>query len=168
MTVDHSAIGRKSRRKGKSFEQTIALFMSGIFGETWRTTRNSGRTDVPGDVYCMSARSNFMVECKHRQDWTVSSIMKGNKSFETEFEKVAQEWRDAQRGDQALGMILFFKDPLGLWALVKCDGMDVLPLPYWRSVVMFRDSRGREWSLIPPELFDDEAGIKARRQIMYG
>lgn len=71
-----SAIGRRSRAKGKRFERRVAALLREWTGADWQTTRNSGRTDLKGDVYvpdCPEA-DGILVECKDRKAWTLKAV----------------------------------------------------------------------------------------------
>ena len=74
-----SKVGKRSRRKGKVYERKVAALLREATGVDWQTTRNSGRTDLKGDVYCLeSRRDEALVECKDREYWTIANLMKGS------------------------------------------------------------------------------------------
>jgi len=75
--TDWSSVGRKSRRKGKAFEQEVARYLTAVSGEKFTSTRNSGRTDLKGDIYCMSTPSRWVVECKDRK-LSIKALMSGS------------------------------------------------------------------------------------------
>jgi hypothetical protein len=88
---DWSKIGRKSRVKGKVYERDIAAMLREITGLDWQTTRNSGRTDLKGDVYCLNATSTAVIECKDRVGFQPLCMLQGNCSYVDEIENVRQE-----------------------------------------------------------------------------
>lgn len=63
MTIDHSAIGRRSKRKGKTWERAVAQLLRPIFGEQcargWQSRNGREDCDVKGSPY--------WIECKHGQ-----------------------------------------------------------------------------------------------------
>ena len=71
-----------SRRKGKSFECWCARYFTQWTGLEWQTTRNSGRTDLKGDIYCVSRPDLLLiVECKHRKEYSVHAMLKPTEAF---------------------------------------------------------------------------------------
>lgn len=77
-----SQIGKRNRRVGKEFERVIARKLREVSGLDWQSTRNSGRTDLKGDVYCVNNRiygERILIECKNRDDMGVINLLKGNK-----------------------------------------------------------------------------------------
>jgi hypothetical protein len=71
-----------SRRKGKSFERWCASYFTNLTGLKWETTRNSGRTDLPGDIYCVDRPDlPVFVECKFRSAYTAHAMLKPTKAF---------------------------------------------------------------------------------------
>ena len=71
-----------SRRKGKSFECWCARYFTQWTGLKWETTRNSGRTDLKGDIYCVSCPDlPLIVECKHRKEYSVHAMLKPTEAF---------------------------------------------------------------------------------------
>lgn len=78
-----SQTGRFSRRKGKRFENWVARYFTQWTGLKWETTRNSGRTDLKGDIYCLSRPDlPLVVECKHRKEYSVHAMLKPTKAFQ--------------------------------------------------------------------------------------
>lgn len=117
--AQQSKVGRRSRRKGKKLECMVAAWLRVNTRWEWETTRNSGRTDLKGDVYCLShhdVNTHVVIECKHRQSWTTADVVKGNKTYTREFEDVVNKWHET-----AAQLLIFFrKDSFGLWvAIVK-------------------------------------------------
>ncbi len=97
-----SAIGRRSRRKGKAFERTIARMLRDFSGDNWQTTRNSGRTDLAGDVYPVDIGCSSVHECKDRKDWSVFDLLKSNLGYTKEREKVIRELLSKAEDDPSL------------------------------------------------------------------
>jgi Holliday junction resolvase len=108
--VDWSKIGRKSRRKGKSFECQLARILTANTGVEWITSRNSGRTDVPHDVFCpkhFPHKGRWVIEAKHRKNLTFTDVIKRNKSY-LDF--------IAEMGGKEWAVLVFRKDQYGIWA----------------------------------------------------
>ena len=100
-----SQIGRMSRRKGKSFENWVARYFSKWTNLEWRTTRNSGRTDLKGDIYCVSRPElQLVVECKNDKKYSVHAMLKPTKAFKDLFKKYAL-WNH----------IIIVKNETGVW-----------------------------------------------------
>lgn len=77
-----SQVGKFSRRKGKSFERWCARYFTQWTGLKWETTRNSGRTDLKGDIYCLSRPDlPLVVECKNDKRYSVHAMLKPTKAF---------------------------------------------------------------------------------------
>lgn len=111
--AEQSKIGRRSRRRGKKFERVVAGSYRDWFGNNWQTNRNSGRTDLPGDIYCVDRASMVFVECKHRQNWSVGDILRHNKGYWAEMEKVLGEWKEVVSSYPHAH--IWRKDEHGLW-----------------------------------------------------
>ncbi len=109
-----SKIGRKSRRKGKCFERELARYFTSWFGAKWETTRNSGRTDLPGDIYCPTRPIQVCVEAKHRKTWTLSAIARNNTAYRKELDKVIREW-EKDHSEAYPVLWVFCKNADGLW-----------------------------------------------------
>lgn len=92
--TDWSKIGRSSRRKGKKYECVIAGMLRDVTGLNWQSTRNSGRTDLKGDVYCVNdptSQTGSVIECKNRDGFQPLSMLQGNVSYVAEMAKVRTE-----------------------------------------------------------------------------
>lgn len=96
-TPDWSRIGRKSRRKGKKYETTIAGCLRECMGLNWQTTRNSGRTDLKGDLYCLDRADFVVVECKDRETFQPLCMLQENAGFVNELDKVRSETKGQGR-----------------------------------------------------------------------
>jgi len=119
-----SKVGKRSRRKGKRFEQQISRFLSECTAAIFTSTRNSGRTDLPGDVYCVDERyeDKFVHECKHRESMSAHHMLMGNKAYSDEMDKV--EYDFASRGQKYEGLIIWRKDEIGLWVYMTMYGTE--------------------------------------------
>jgi len=106
-----SQVGKMSRRKGKSFERWCARYFTQWTGLKWETTRNSGRTDLRGDIYCVS-RPNLplIVECKHDKRYSVHAMLKPTKAFA---DMVAIHF--ARRDKLDTKLVLLIKNETGIW-----------------------------------------------------
>ncbi|KKM26713.1 hypothetical protein LCGC14_1582040 [marine sediment metagenome] len=105
-----SQIGKMSRRKGKTFERWCARYFTTWTGIKWETTRNSGRTDLKGDIYCMQyPYLSLIVECKHRKTYSVHAMLKPTLAFE----KMIDESRSKLLQGQFL--IFIVKNDTGVW-----------------------------------------------------
>lgn len=135
---DWSAVGRRSRRKGKRFEQEIARYLTEVSGFAFTSTRNSGRTDLKGDVYCVSNPRLAVVECKDRK-LSIKSLMSGVAWLDQALDKLRVE------ADGADVRLMF----------AKADGIVFVHGDFrsYRSLLRYRechdgevkDARGRVW-----------------------
>lgn len=123
-----SQIGRASRRKGKAFERWCARYFTKWTGLKWETTRNSGRTDLKGDIYAVSRPDlPLIVECKDDKRYTVHAMLKPTKAF---VETMSYIRLDRLRyGDN---LIIIVKNPTGVWVhqeinnILAGDASDVI------------------------------------------
>lgn len=109
-----SEVGRRSRRKGKAFEQLVARHLSEVSGHQFTSTRNSGRTDLKGDVYSPRYADLLVIECKDRA-LSIRSLMTGCSWLDG---AIAKAEREAGAGNAA---IMF----------VKADGVVFIHGPDW-------------------------------------
>ena len=106
----HSQIGKHSRRKGKAFECQMARYFTAWTGTKWETTRNSGRTDLNGDIYAVEYPDMKMViECKHRASYTVHAMLKPTKAFTDMIKETLAKIRDDQY------VVFIIKNETGIW-----------------------------------------------------
>ena len=107
MSRTASQIGKLSRRKGKSFECWCARYFTQWTGLEWQTTRNSGRTDLKGDIYCLSRPDlPLIVECKHRKEYSVHAMLKPTKAFADMVHSII---------NKGLFVIIIVKNETGVW-----------------------------------------------------
>ena len=114
-----SQVGKMSRRKGKQFEREIAKFFTEWTDVKWETTRNSGRTDLIGDIY-MPSKPLFpmVVECKHRRNFTVHAMIKPTKAFQDMLDAVQAKWlNEAKRSI----LVIIIKNETGVWATARAS-----------------------------------------------
>lgn len=113
MTQKQSATGRKSRRKGKRFEREVAYIFTKATGRKWETTRNSGRTDLKGDIYCPEVpdMQQVIIECKHRKKLSMTSLVKFNKSVKDVIEKTCNDMIESHH---VLQCVVVFKTDFGI------------------------------------------------------
>jgi len=151
-----------SRRKGKSFEREIARYFTEWTGIKWETTRNSGRTDLKGDIYCPSI-PNFplIVECKHRSAYSVHAMLKPTKTFMRMISDVLKKWLNDLDDDSDIMIIV--KNETGIWATVrrKVSSKRINKLFETRNqnIRMFSVS-GITWYELSTFYTDDYAGLK--------
>lgn len=113
--TDWSRVGRKSRRKGKSHEREIARVLRKSTSCEWLTTRNSGRTDLGGDVYSPGGMcDNVMFECKHRKSWKMSDMVLGNSEYVHELTKVLCDWGARP---EYVALVVIIKNDVGMWVM---------------------------------------------------
>ncbi|MCK5612609.1 hypothetical protein KAR91_62635 [Candidatus Pacearchaeota archaeon] len=121
-----SETGKMSRRKGKAFECFCARYFTAWTGLDWQTTRNSGRTDILGDIYCVARPDmNMVIECKHRKAYSVHAMLKPTKAFED----MIEESRTKLSGDQYLVFIV--KNETGIWMSETLVGKRDLTYTTW-------------------------------------
>ena len=110
-----SQIGRGSRRKGKRFEVWCANYFTQQTGLKWETTRNSGRTDLKGDIYCVSRPDlSFVVECKNDKHYSVHAMLKPTKKFAS---MVCDLYARPVHKEKRL--IIIVKNDTGVWVLMN-------------------------------------------------
>lgn len=139
-----SQVGKMSRRKGKSFERWVARYFSKWTGLKWETTRNSGRTDLRGDIYCVSRPDlPLVVECKHRKEYSAIAMIKSNKAI-------------IKLITDNLGKMLIVKNDVGIWVF---ENEPLHPGQYYCDSIC---SGGNRWFRLG-ELVDFEVeGVKFR------
>lgn len=141
---DWSAIGRRSKRKGKTYERKIAGLLSEFTGVNFRKTPGSGgfnkqgvvikQESFCGDVICDRADFKFCVEAKNRDTFNFHSLLVNpNTSAFSEWWHQCLE--DAKSVD--LLPIMFFKPELGEdFVALTSAGVDALELPApWPTIV---------------------------------
>lgn len=146
--TDWSKTGRRSRRKGKRFECQIARLLTEWTGGKWETTRNSGRTDLKGDVYCPGNRAydSVLVECKDRKTFTVAAMVKGLKSVENQLEGIYQRYLD-NYPKPCNRLLIFIKTDAGVF--VNATSYRLTPAPLDSNVIIYGFSTlNRYWTSI--------------------
>lgn len=93
------------------------------FGGNWQTTRNSGRTDLPGDIYCEDVHVPIVVECKHRTSWGLDQIIRNTKEYRKSLGEVLTTYRDA-RNDLWRYLHVWRKDVHGMWVMGWREGVE--------------------------------------------
>lgn len=147
---DWSKVGRKSRRKGKKFECEIAGLLRHWTGEDWQSTRNSGRTDLPGDIYCLSRPTLVSVECKDRKCWMTRDLLLGNVGYVNEMRKVLYEHDRFCERNGNRPLVVVAKNPLFGYFITAPRGNYGTPLfgpdqDDWPGLVC---SLGHRWYLL--------------------
>ena len=152
-TTDWSKVGRKSRRKGKKYETMIAGCLRECTGLNWQTTRNSGRTDLKGDLYCLDRADFVVVECKDRESFQPLAMLQENAGFTDELAKVRSE-------TQGQGRVVIFSKVRLLGELVGVlydpEGRDVddFLIDEQRTAII---AGGVKWRLVRDGLTCNEA-----------
>ena len=135
--VDHSAVGRRSKRKGKTYERRTAKLLSEATGVGFRKTPGSGGFNKQGgvqirdemfcgDVICDQPDFAFCVESKNRKTFSFTGILKNpdTAAFTSWWYQCCQD-----AGEVGLLPILFFKpDNQADFIAVDKRGMDQLGL----------------------------------------
>jgi len=150
--VNWSKIGKHSRRKGKKFEQDIARMLRLGMGENWQTTRNSGRTDIKGDIYC-SKYPFIMIECKHRKSFSLRSMVQKNGLFQKAVIYIIDEFNKFFTNSSIL--IIFLKNETGLWVMVDFSNSSILNEMYIISDIQIIEN-GRIWQWLGKNITSDE------------
>lgn len=84
---DASAVGRRSKRKGKTYEARVASLLTEFTKVPFRRVPNSGGFNksggvvvaeqvFTGDVFCDNPAFRYSVEAKHRQDISLTALLK--------------------------------------------------------------------------------------------
>ena len=111
MKRTQSQIGKHSRRKGKKFENWCARYFSQWTGLKWSSTRNSGRTDLKGDIFCVSRPDlPLVVECKHDKRYSVHAMLKPTKAWTDMIIKC-----NAKLPLQTPDFVVVVKNDTGIW-----------------------------------------------------
>lgn len=143
---DWSKIGKASRAKGKVFERIVRRWLAQVWpGGEWLTTRNSGRTDIKGDVF--NADHDIMVECKDRKTWTKERLWMGQ--MQNEINEILDEWLEDSPN---LQLIIVFRESkfvwvTGFWRLKPSDNFKtdrVLSLGYTESEIQILKRLGKD------------------------
>jgi hypothetical protein len=138
---DWSKIGRRSRRKGKRFECEVAAVLREWSGWRWDTTRNSGRTDLKGDVYAvLHGDRSPLIECKNRKISLKSFLTSPPAWLEAERVRVMET-------AEALGL------PLAMF-FIKVEGL------MFFSVVYVLPVRTNDWWWIRNAQLDNPRGVR--------
>lgn len=85
--IDHSKIGRRSKRKGKRYESRVAKLLTDFTKVNFRKIPSSGGFNkfggvvvakhvFTGDVCCDNSSFKYSVEAKNRQDINIATIIK--------------------------------------------------------------------------------------------
>ena len=110
MSKEQSRIGRLSRRKGKAFECLMARYFTKVTGEKWSSTRNSGRTDLKGDIYNTECPDlNLVVECKHDKNYSVHAMLLPTKAFSNMIDEVKNKCPKNH------WLMIIIKNDTGIW-----------------------------------------------------
>jgi len=149
-----SQIGKMSRRKGKQFERWCAGHFTKFTGLLWQTTRNSGRTDLKGDIYCVDYPDlPVVIECKNDKRYTAHAMLKPTKEF----------WDMVHCTRSKIGnkiLIIILKNETGIWILSEPDifnyiiHYDMISTAYCGRWVKIEDIKdGEIWALEPRILY---------------
>ncbi len=159
--TDWSKTGRKSRRKGKRFECEVARLLTEWTDDKWETTRNSGRTDLKGDVYCPGKRKydSVLVECKDRKTFTVVAMVKGLKSMENQLQGIDQRYLD-NYPEPCNRLLIFVKTDAGVFVSAASGRLTSTPLDsniitygfstlnrYWTSIDFIEHPKLRDFMI---------------------
>lgn len=85
--IDRSKIGKKSKRKGKTYERRCAKILIDYTGINFRSTPASGGFNKQGgvtireelfcgDLICDNPNFRFCVEAKNRQEFSITALLK--------------------------------------------------------------------------------------------
>ena len=151
---DWSSVGRASKDKGKRFERAIAALLSDVSGEDWQRSRNSGRTDIPGDVYRVDEPSYpVVVECKNRVSWSLKDRIKANAAYHKNLQEVLNTANLLDSRFRVLNVLC--KDEAGVWVAQWRLNLDKTPRPveqsrspYASDLPVLRDGLFVDWVLI--------------------
>jgi len=90
--------GKKSKRKGASFEHHIAKLFSSYFGCSVRRTPGSGgwatvgEFGPRGDLVFASRRAPYHVECKKHEGWDLSDLITGVRAGDKTVTNSLEKW----------------------------------------------------------------------------
>lgn len=148
MATDYSAVGRKSKRKGASFELKTAKALGAWWEDEFQRTPASGGlrwksdNNVIGDIVASpSSRFPFVVECKHREgNWTLESLVIGKHEIKDWWAQVVE---DGRRGHKT-PLLMFTRNYAETFVMIpfKQEVYDTLvdkDLPVMRTHVKYTD-----------------------------
>jgi hypothetical protein len=113
--------GKKSKRKGASFEKTVAGLFSAYFGCSVRRTPGSGGWATVGDfgprgdlVFAIT-RAPYHVECKKHEGWELEDLITFKRGVDTTSTNSVEKWwkqtiRD--RPEKKIPMLVFARNGL--------------------------------------------------------
>ena len=133
---DHSAIGRRSKRKGKTYERRCAKILTEFTGINFRPTPASGGFNKQGvtireelfcgDLICDSPNFRFCIEAKNREEFSFTALLK--KPQTAAFTKW---WWQCTDDAQRVGLfpLLFFKpdNNADFVVMTKDQFLDICP-----------------------------------------
>lgn len=86
--TNYSAVGRKSKTKGSSYELRVAKIFTTWWGAPFHRVPASGglhwsaSMNVSGDIVTIpEAGFPFVIECKKREEWTLDNVFLNNKDI---------------------------------------------------------------------------------------
>lgn len=145
--TNYSAVGRRSKTKGSSYELKTAKALSQWWGFTFNRTPASGglhwgaSNNVAGDIVTpIEADFPFVIECKKREDWTIDNVLLNNKDIKNWWSQVVG---DALRVDKTPALI-FSRNRASDYVMIPYDESlyDILvykELPVMRTAITFED-----------------------------
>lgn len=102
--TNYSAVGRKSKTKGSTYERTIAKHLTVWWGATFSRVPASGglhwhsSMNAFGDIIAPpEAGFPFVIECKKREEWTLDNLFLNNKEIKLWWEQVVHDADESQR-----------------------------------------------------------------------
>lgn len=136
-TPDWSAIGRRSKRKGKTYERKIAGLLTDFTDVNFRKTPGSGgfnkqgvmikQESFCGDVICDRADFKFCVEAKNRDTFNFHSLLVNPNTA-----AFSEWWHQCLEDAKSVNLlpIMFFKPELGEdFVALTQEGCQALGLP---------------------------------------
>lgn len=116
-TVDHSKIGKRSKRKGKTYERRCAKILTEFTGVNYRSTPGSGgfnkfggvtiREELfCGDLICDSPDFRYCIEAKNRESFSFTALLKSPSTA-----AFTKWWHQCVTDAKAVGLepLMFFK-----------------------------------------------------------
>lgn len=133
--VDHSKIGKRSKRTGKNYERRTAKLLSEFTSVNFRKTPGSGGFNKHGgisireelfcgDVICDRPDFQFCIEAKNRQSFSFTAILKNPETAE-----FSKWWYQCIMDAKAVNLypMMFFKPDRSADFVALCkEGMDLI------------------------------------------
>lgn len=148
--TNYSAVGKKSKRKGASFELETAKLLGKWWGFDFHRVPASGglhwkgSNNVVGDIVApLEADFPFVVECKKREEWTLENLFLNNKDIKNWWGQVVGDAKESNK----IPMLVFTRNRAKTFVMLPfnpllIDEIEKREFPLMVSNVEYKDSYG--------------------------